>query len=111
MLTEMLKEHFFILYINDMAAFDRIKLLCLKKILCTLSRSLLVQARHYRSSLSQMFFKIDVLKDSADFTGKHQCWSLACNFIKKRLQHRCFPVKFANFLRTPFFTEHLRCCF
>ena len=31
MLTEMLKEHFFILYINDMAAFDRIKLLCLKK--------------------------------------------------------------------------------
>ena len=27
----MLKEHFFILCINDMAAFDRIKLLCLKK--------------------------------------------------------------------------------
>ena len=26
----------------------------------------------------------------------------ACNFIKKRLQHRCFPVKFAKFLRTPF---------
>ena len=25
----------------------------------------------------------------------------ACNFIKKRLQHRCFPVKFAKFLRTP----------
>ena len=24
----------------------------------------------------------------------------ACNFIKKRLQHRCFPVKFAKFLRT-----------
>ena len=23
-----------------------------------------------------------------------------CNFIKKRLQHRCFPVKFAKFLRT-----------
>ena len=26
-----------------------------------------------------------------------------CNFIKKRLQHRCFPVKFAKYLRTPFF--------
>ena len=25
----------------------------------------------------------------------------ACNFVKKRLQHRCFPVKFAKFLRTP----------
>ena len=23
------------------------------------------------------------------------------NFIKKRLQDRCFPVKFAKFLRTP----------
>ena len=31
----------------------------------------------------------------------------ACNFIEKRLQQRCFPVKFAKFLRTPFFTEHL----
>ena len=25
----------------------------------------------------------------------------ACNFIKKRLQHRSFPVKFAKLLRTP----------
>ena len=24
-----------------------------------------------------------------------------CNLIKKRLQHRCFPVKFAKFLRAP----------
>ena len=26
----------------------------------------------------------------------------ACNFIKKRLQHRCFPMKFTKSLRTPF---------
>ena len=32
----------------------------------------------------------------------------ACNFIKKWLQHSSFPVKFEKFLRTPFFTEHLR---
>ena len=25
----------------------------------------------------------------------------ACNFIKKRLQHRCFPVKFSKILRIP----------
>ena len=31
-----------------------------------------------------------------------------CNFIKKKLQHRCFPVNFVKFLRIPFFTEHLR---
>ena len=29
------------------------------------------------------------------------------NFIKKRPQHRCFPMKLTKFLRTPFFTEHL----
>ena len=26
-----------------------------------------------------------------------------CNFIKKRLQQRCFLIKFTKFLRTPFF--------
>ena len=30
------------------------------------------------------------------------------NFIKKRLQHRCFPLKFAKFLRTSFSTVQLR---
>ena len=29
----------------------------------------------------------------------------ACKFIKKRLQHRWFPVKFTGFLRTPFLTN------
>ena len=37
----------------------------------------------------------------------------ACNITKNRLQHRCFPVKFAKFLRTPifkntYFEEHRR---
>ena len=27
--------------------------------------------------------------------------------LKRRLWHRCFPVNFAKFLRTSFFTEHL----
>ena len=30
-----------------------------------------------------------------------------CNFIKKRLQHRCFPMKLTKSLRAPFFTEHI----
>ena len=46
----------------------------------------------YRSIRSQMLFKIDVPKTLANFTGKH----------------RCFPLKFAKFLKTTFFTEHLR---
>ena len=24
-----------------------------------------------------------------------------CKFVKKNVEHRCFPVKFAKFLRTP----------
>ena len=31
-----------------------------------------------------------------------------CNFITKRLWHRCFPVNFAKFLGTPFFINHLQ---
>ena len=31
----------------------------------------------------------------------------ACNFVKKETLHRCFPVNFVKFLRTPFLTEHL----
>ena len=33
--------------------------------------------------------------------------SKACNLIKSRLQQRCFPMKFANSLKTSFSTEHL----
>ena len=58
-----------------------------------------------------MFFKIDVLKNFAIFTGKRLCKSFfnkvaglqASNFIKKRLQHRCFLVKFTKFLKLVFF--------
>ena len=32
----------------------------------------------------------------------------ACNFIKKRLWHRCFPVTFAKFLRTCFLQNQLQ---
>ena len=33
----------------------------------------------------------------------------AFNFIKKRVQHRRFPVNIAKSLKTAFFVEHLRC--
>ena len=29
------------------------------------------------------------------------------SLLKKRLWHRCFPVNFVKFLRTPFYIEHL----
>ena len=58
-----------------------------------------------RSSRSQMFFKIGVLKNFAPVLESiidKVAGLKACNFIKKRLQYRCLPVKFAKFYRTPF---------
>ena len=41
-------------------------------------------------------------------TGKHLCWRFfLINFIKKRHQHRCFPVNIAKCLSTAFYIEHL----
>ena len=61
-----------------------------------------------------MFLKISGLKKFANFSGKHLRWGTAalqalrpviCNFVKKRLQHKCF---FAKLLRKRFSTEQLR---
>ena len=62
------------------------------------------------SSPSQMFLKIQgVLKTFAIFTGKHLSWILllmkTCNFLKKRLQLKCFPFNIVKFLKIPFFIE------
>ena len=46
-----------------------------------------------------MFFIVGVLKGFAISSAKHL---KACNFIKKRLQHRYFPVNIAKFFRTVF---------
>ena len=59
----------------------------------------------------EVFCKKDVLKNFAKSTGKRLCQSLFFNrvvglrsatLLKKKLWHRCFPVNFAKFLRTPF---------
>ena len=65
----------------------------------------------YRSSLPEVFGKKGVLKIFAKFTVKQLCRSLFFNKFaglrpatlwKKILRHRCFPVIFPKFLRTPF---------
>ena len=51
---------------------------------------------------------VGFLKSFKNFTRKHLCWSLfLTNFIKNRLQHKFFLVKFVKFLWTPFYRTHL----
>ena len=65
----------------------------------------------YRSSHQRCSAKKGVLRNFAKFTGKHLCQSTFFNkvaglrsatLLKKILWHRCFPVNFAKFLKTPF---------
>ena len=45
-----------------------------------------------------------ILKNLANFTGKHLCWSLFLIKLQAfKVQHRCFPMKFTKFLRTKFY--------
>ena len=74
----------------------------------------------FRSSRSHVFFKMGFLKNFANFTRETPVLESLlnkvarlkpCKFIKKRLQHMCFPVKNANFLKTPFLQNTSGGCF
>ena len=65
---------------------------------------------HQRYSVKKMFLRI------SKYLQKNICVGVcfnkiavlnACNFIIKRLQHRCIFVNIAKCLRTSFFVEHL----
>ena len=66
-----------------------------------------------QKQLPEVFCKRDVLKNFAIFTEKRLCWKLIfnkvtasscviqhCSFIKKIIQHMCFSVNIAKFLKT-----------
>ena len=65
-----------------------------------------------RNSRSQIFLKRSVIKNLIIFTGKQQRWSPFViklealrpeTLLKKRLQHRCFPVNISIFFKNSFF--------
>ena len=75
-----------------------------------------------RSSHQRCSIKEGVLRNFTKFTGKHLCQSLFFNkvadlrprpstLLNKRLWHRCFPVNFVKFLRTPFLQNTSGGCF
>ena len=66
-----------------------------------------------QKQLPEVFCKRDVLKNFAIFTEKRLCWKLFfnkvaasscviqhCSFIKMIIQHMCFSVNIAKFLKT-----------
>ena len=73
-------------------------------VLALFSRNLSLQrSSHWRCTVKKVFLKISQISQENVFVGVSfnkieglKTW----NFIKKRLQDRCFPLKFARFLRT-----------
>ena len=51
---------------------------------------------------------VTILRHVARYETPTSAGLRPATLLKKRLWHRCFPVNFAKFLRTPFSTEHLR---
>ena len=68
---------------------------------------LTVRSRNCRSSCSQIFTKIVFLKILQYSPFNRFAGFKTCNFLKKVLQHSCFPVNIAKFLKTAFSIEHL----
>ena len=70
----------------------------------------------YRSSRSQMFFKIGVLKYFESFTEKYMCWSLflinlhGCRpaVLLKETPTQLFSYEICEIFKNTFSTEHLR---
>ena len=66
------------------------------------SKPFLSSSEHFlQNRFSQTFCKIHRKKLVLEFFSV-KLQALACNFIKKRLQHRYFLVNFAKFLRVTF---------
>ena len=75
----------------------------------------------FESSRPEAFCKKGVFKNIGKFTGKHLCKIFFFNrnvvglrpatLLRKRLLHRCFPVNFPIFLRTPFLQNTSGDCF
>ena len=70
-----------------------------------------------RSSRPEVFCKKGIVRNFTKFTEKHLRQRLFFNkvaglrpatLLKKSLWHRCSPVNFVKFLRTPFFIDNLQ---
>ena len=69
-----------------------------------------LRSSHRRCSIKKMFLKILQNSQKTTRVGVSFIKKLpqVCNFLKKRLPHRCFPVNFVKLLRIPFFQNSSR---
>ena len=61
----------------------------------------------YYQKICTIHKKTHVLKSFLNKTADHKAW----NFIKKRLQHRCFPANTRKFLNNLFIRTSVYACF
>ena len=61
------------------------------------------KSKHKFERFSNVHMKAPVLESLI----KKYAGLKVCSFMKKRLQHKCFPVKFVEILGTPSFIEHI----
>ena len=95
--------------------FGKKQLLILTVFACFLDFEIQLVTKTIKSSPSQMFLKIGVLKNVANFQTKTVLASLlnkvaglkVYNFIKKKLQQRCFTV-IRNFFKNSFLIQYIR---
>ena len=68
-----------------------------------------IRTSHWRYSVKKVYLKIS--QGSQENTCAGVFFNIVAgpegyNFIKKRLQHKCFPVRFATFLTKPFWRTY-----
>ena len=66
-------------------------------------------SNHRWCSVKKVFLEIsqNLQKNTCDFKETEASCLRPATLFKKGLWHRCFPVNFVKFLKTPFLTEHL----
>ena len=62
----------------------------------------------FRSSCSQVFFKLGVLQNFANFTGKYLCWNYFLINLQVFKPKKVFSYKICEIFKNVFLTEHLR---
>ena len=78
--------------------------LCLRRQICPKKQkdSKKRYSTNFRNSRLEVFCKKRAFKNLLESFFKKSCRLEGCNFIKKGLQHRCFPVNFAKSFKNLF---------